>query len=80
MAWIRTIPPGDAVDELRKVYTEIDARGKIAGIYRIQSLNPEALAAHNRLYMSLMFRPSPLSRAEREMAATVVSVENGCHY
>ena len=30
MAWIRTIPPEDAVDELRKVYTEIDARGKIA--------------------------------------------------
>jgi alkylhydroperoxidase family enzyme len=33
-----------------------------------------------RLYGSIMFGPSPLSRAQREMIAVVTSTVNDCHY
>ncbi len=81
MAWIRTIAPPDAGGELAEVYREIGAaRGGVGHILQIQSLHPKALKAHFDLYRSLMFGVSPLSRAEREMIATVVSATNGCHY
>lgn len=35
---------------------------------------------HMDLYMEIMFSKSPLSRAEREMIAVVVSAANGCEY
>lgn len=43
-------------------------------------LNPEAQAAHLRLYRAVMFRPSGLSRTEREAMAVCVSAANDCHY
>jgi alkylhydroperoxidase family enzyme len=33
-----------------------------------------------RLYSSIMFGPSPLTRAQREMIAVVTSTVNQCHY
>lgn len=44
------------------------------------SLNPEALEAHLRLYRTVMFGPSGVSRAEREAMAVCVSAANDCHY
>jgi hypothetical protein len=44
------------------------------------SLNPEAAAAHLRLYRVVIFGPSGLSRAEREAMAVCVSAANDCHY
>ncbi|MDZ7659008.1 MAG: carboxymuconolactone decarboxylase family protein [Fodinibius sp.] len=38
------------------------------------------MTAHMDLYMSIMFSKSPLSRAQREMMAVVVSVANDCEY
>lgn len=81
MAFIRTIGPGDADGDLARTYEEIGAaRGGVAHILQIQSLHPKALRAHFDLYRALMFGSSPLSRAERELIATIVSAENGCHY
>lgn len=39
-----------------------------------------AMWASMNLYRAIMFGPSPLSRRQREMMATVVSASNGCHY
>ncbi len=81
MAHIRQIPPGDATGVLKRIYDEAIARaGKVWGILRIQSLNPPALEAAMGMYKTIMFGPSPLSRARREMIATVVSRTNGCFY
>ena len=33
-----------------------------------------------RIYLSIMYGPSPLSRAQREMMAVVTSQANDCHY
>ena len=44
------------------------------------SLNPTVLHRSMALYAAIMFGPSELSRAERELLAVVVSNANDCHY
>ncbi len=80
--FIRTIHERDASDELSRIYAQIHAeRGNIANIHRIHSLFPEALEAHMELYRVLMFgQDRELSRADAELIATVVSIENSCDY
>jgi len=52
----------------------------VANILAIHSLNPAVLRVHFDLYKTLMFGPSELTRAQREMIAVVVSKTNRCHY
>lgn len=81
MSWIKVIPPEDAGPELGDQYDRIvRSSGSVANILRVQSLNPASLRTHYDLYRTLMFRPSSMSRAQREMVAVVVSVANHCHY
>jgi len=81
MTWITTIDETTAEGELARIYREIEkGRGKISNIMRSQSLAPGAMKAHMDLYMELLFARGGLSRAERELIAVVVSVENGCAY
>jgi len=44
------------------------------------SQSPSALKEAMRLYLAIMFGESKLSRAQREMIATVVSQVNHCKY
>jgi alkylhydroperoxidase family enzyme len=44
------------------------------------SLRPGVLEPSMELYRAIMFGPSELSRAERELLAVVVSRANDCHY
>ncbi|RMG67159.1 MAG: peroxidase [Calditrichaeota bacterium] len=81
MPWIRMIAEEEAEGKLKEIYQElISKRGKLSNIMQVQSLNPEAMKAHMDLYLSVMFRRSGLSRAEREMMAVVVSAANRCDY
>ncbi len=81
MAWIRTIEPESAGEELREIYDRVvSSRGKLSDIMRVQSLAPRAMAAHLDLYLALLYGRSPLSRVEREAIAVVVSVANRCEY
>lgn len=81
MAFIKTVPVDGAAGELGRLYEQIGkARGGVADIHQVQSLNPPALAAHLELYKAIMFRPSPLSRAWREAIAVAVSRANQCAY
>lgn len=81
MAWIETVPEGDADENLAKIYRRISGpSGEVANVLKVQSLSPDALSDHFSFYRTLMFGESPLSRAEREAIAVVVSKENGCHY
>ena len=52
----------------------------LANILSSHSLNPETLEAHVRLYRTIMYGESPLSRTEREAIAVAVSAANDCHY
>jgi alkylhydroperoxidase family enzyme len=81
VSWIRTVNPQDARGPLREIYDAAVRRaGRVFGILRVQSANPDALTSSLELYKTLMHGPSPLSRREREMLAVVVSGANRCHY
>lgn len=81
MAWIRMIEEAKGDEALRKAYEAVAGRrGQVANILKIHSLNPAVMVSHLRLYADLMFGPSELTRAERELLALAVSSTNGCHY
>ena len=81
MAWIQMLEPEDATGELKLEYDKaVNRAGKVFNIVKVQSLNARALRASMEMYRVIMHGPSGLSRAEREMLATVVSWANRCFY
>ena len=81
MAWIETIGPERATGKIKEEYDRAVRRaGKIFNILKIQSLNAPTLRASMDLYLAAMYGRSGISRAEREMVATVVSWANRCFY
>ena len=81
MAWINTINERDADGSLKDQYAKLkDSRGSVDNILKIHSLNPESLDTHVRLYKTIMYGKSPISRVDREMIAVLVSSINQCHY
>jgi uncharacterized peroxidase-related enzyme len=78
MTWVKVIHEHEAEGELAGIYSNMNKR--VANIIKSHSLNAEALKGHMELYRAVMFRPSGLSRAEREAVATVVSSLNHCYY
>ncbi len=81
MTWIESVDEKDAKGSLKEVYGMIrSSRGRVANLFKAQGLDPEALAAHLDLYLSLMFKGEALSRLQREMIAVAVSATNKCGY
>jgi len=81
MARIKVIQHEEAEGELLDIYDDLVLkRGKLAEVHKIQSLRPASILKHMDLYMEIMYTKSELSRAYREMIATVVSATNGCEY
>lgn len=81
MSWIKVISETGADAALGKAYEKVSgARGKVANILGIHSLNPKVMTAHLDLYRELMFGRSELTRLERETIAVSVSVINHCQY
>lgn len=80
MAWIEVVRE-KAGAALREAYRAVGgAADRVANILAVHSLNPPSMRDHHALYRTLMFGDSPLSRAEREAIAVVVSKVNHCHY
>ena len=81
MPHIRLIEVDEATGPLREECdAAIDRAGKVFNIVKAMSLRPRVLKRSMELYKEVMFGPSELSRAERELLATVVSRHNDCHY
>jgi uncharacterized peroxidase-related enzyme len=81
MPHIRLIEPDDADGLLKEEYDAATERaGKVFNILKAMSLRPEVLRASMEMYRAIMFGPSALTRAERELLATVTSRVNECHY
>lgn len=81
MAWIRIIPPDEADGALSAEYRAAEARaGKVWNVVALMGQNPRVLKASMGVYKAIMHGPSPLSRAQRELLAVVVSATNRCHY
>ncbi|HED36692.1 MAG TPA: peroxidase [Ignavibacteria bacterium] len=81
MPYIKVIEEDKAEGKLTEIYQDIiGSRGKLSNIMQIQSLFPEAMKDHLKLYKTIMFTKSNLSRKLKEMIAIVVSVANKCPY
>ncbi|MEM7034920.1 MAG: hypothetical protein AAF629_35600 [Chloroflexota bacterium] len=81
MPWIEQVPINKATGLLKKQFDNaIKRAGRVWHIVHIMSLNPKTLDASMRLYGSIMMGQSSITRVQREMLATVVSVELSCPY
>ena len=82
VAWIETIPPRAADEELASLYERVvdPASGELDHIMQVHSLHPAGLRTHFDLYSAVMRGSRGLPRVDREMIAVVVSRLNECHY
>lgn len=81
--WVHHVSPGEAQAPLDAVYERIlarSSRGRVSNLWQAQGLDPAALDAIDALYQALMRTPAPLSQAQVELIALVVSATNGCGY
>lgn len=81
MAHVHVLDYDETTGLTRREYDAAMRRaGRIWNIVSIQCQLPEAMRDSMRLYQTIMYGPSPLSRAQREMMAVVTSQVNDCHY
>ena len=81
MPWIRQIPIDEATGLLKREFDKAIRRaGRVWNIVHIMSLNPRALKSSIEFYGAVMLGSSTLTRAQRELLATVVSAELDCRY
>ncbi len=81
MAHLRLTDVEEATGPLKREYDAAMARaGKVFNIVKAMSLRPGVLRRSMALYRAIMFGSSRLTRAERELLATVVSRTNECRY
>jgi uncharacterized peroxidase-related enzyme len=81
MSYIDIISESDASGTLADQYKRFgNPDGSVDNVLKVHSLNPESLEAHCALYVQSCHRPSPVSRAEREMIGVTVSRLNKCTY
>ena len=81
MPWIKQVPVEKARGHLKKQFdAALKRAGRVWNIVHIMSLNSRALETSIAFYQAILFGKSPLTRAQREMLATVVSYELNCFY
>ena len=81
MPWIDQVPVKEATGLLKQLFdSAVKRAGRVWRIVHVMSLNPPALRDSIKFYATIMMRESPLTRAQRELLATVVSDELDCHY
>ncbi|MFQ5704866.1 MAG: hypothetical protein ACE5HT_12700 [Gemmatimonadales bacterium] len=81
MPWIEQIPVDEATGLLKTEFDKAIRRaGRVWHIIHIMSLNARVLKGSMDFYRAIMWGPSPLSRVQRELIATVVAWELKCYY
>ena len=75
--------PESLPEPLRSLHQRIRERssaGRVGNVWQVQGGDPASLAATFDLYRALMDDPAPLTGAQAELIALVVSATNGCAY
>jgi hypothetical protein len=81
MAFLRLTPESQVAGTLKRLYDSAQARaGYVANIIKVMSLDAFTAEASIELYVRLMKSENALSKARKEMLATVVSSINDCYY
>lgn len=79
-AWIRTVEPDEAEGFVKQEYDDVSRKlGMVPDIVSVHSLSPQSMKGFSE-FSKLLFMPSALRRAQKEMIGVVVSVLNKCHY
>jgi uncharacterized peroxidase-related enzyme len=83
VSWTRSIPPEQADPALRALYARVQSSsssGRVANLWQSGGLDRQGLEALHALYRALMADPAPLTPAQAEAIAVVVSATNTCGY
>ncbi len=81
MSRIRQITVDESGGLLKRLLEgALERADRVWNISQVMSINPEALRDSMRLYGTLMYGESTLTRRQREMIAAVTSAEVGCRY
>ncbi len=81
MPYIKQITVDQATGLVKRELEKAIARaGRVWNIVQIMSLNGRVMKSSMEMYGATMFAQSPLTRAQREMLAVVVSKANHCVY
>ncbi|ADG19759.1 peroxidase-related enzyme [Paraburkholderia atlantica] len=79
-AWLDTVALEQASPEQTAVLEASHPQAKTSDYYLLLVHEAEILRQRSGAFNSIMYAPGGLSRAERELASTVVSRVNGCVY
>ncbi|MBZ0278980.1 MAG: carboxymuconolactone decarboxylase family protein [Anaerolineae bacterium] len=81
MPYIRQVNDDEAEGAVKRELDKARQRaGRVWNIVRIMTPNAETLRTSISFYSAIMHGESPLTRAQREMLAVVVSQVNACVY
>jgi uncharacterized peroxidase-related enzyme len=81
LTWLRVPSAGEVPAEVRELWApSLEKLGFVPNVLRLYALRPDNLLAWNAWYEVAMKGDSGLTKAEREMIAVVVSLENDCPY
>jgi uncharacterized peroxidase-related enzyme len=79
--WLRVPAEEDLPPEVLELWgLSLDKLGFVPNVLRLYALRPSHLVAWNAWYDEAMKGASGLTKAERELIAVVVSLENRCDY
>jgi len=79
-AWLDVVNVDTATSEQIAVLEESHPKAKVSDYYLFLVHQPEILRQRSTAFNAIMYAPGGMSRAERELGATVVSRVNGCVY
>lgn len=79
-AWLPVLAIENASPDQIAVLEESHPNAKESDYYRLLAHQPDVLRQRSAAYNAIMYAPGGLPRAERELAALVVSRVNGCVY
>lgn len=79
-AWLPTVDLNSATPEQIAVLEESHPQAKTSDYYLTLGHHPDILRQRSQAFNAIMYAPGGLSRAERELASTVVSCVNRCVY
>jgi uncharacterized peroxidase-related enzyme len=81
MPYIKQVSDEEATGAVkRELNAAVKRAGRVWNIVRIMTPNADVMRTSMSMYSALMHGESPLSRAQREMLAVVVSKANHCVY
>jgi uncharacterized peroxidase-related enzyme len=79
-AWLDTVQLDNATAQQMAVLESSHPKAKVSDYYLLLVHQAEILDQRSTAFNAIMYAPGGLSRAERELASTVVSRVNGCVY